>query len=279
MRRNKPKGFTLIELLVVIAVIGILAGLIFPVFGRARETARRTVCSSNIRQLALAVGLYMADHDGVFPPPRIRAPRNSWAGLVQPYTKNWGVFRCPNMVDATFAGRSIWLPPINIVGNLSMWPGYGWNSDYLAPAKSDCSDFDFQFDSTGPPASEAMVASPAATVMCTGVSLASGPGSWAGRSGLYPERGGYCQVHAPATLGSGDACAFPDSGWGVGAYLGPYGGFEVNRHDGQGVVLFVDGHTRAMNAAQLAAGTNWSPTVPSNQVVVTDRARYLWDLQ
>lgn len=49
------KGFTLIELLVVIAIIAILAAILFPVFARAREKARQTVCLSNQRQMGLAV--------------------------------------------------------------------------------------------------------------------------------------------------------------------------------------------------------------------------------
>src|SRR3990172_6538375 len=59
------KGFTLIELLVVIAVIGILAGMIFPVFSAARAKARQAACLSNVRQLCLAVQMYADDHDEV----------------------------------------------------------------------------------------------------------------------------------------------------------------------------------------------------------------------
>jgi len=273
------RGFTLIELLVVIGIIAVLAALLFPTFAQAREAARLTTCKSNLRQIGTAVMMYLADNDDMLPPARIRAPRNSWAGLMEPYTKSWQVFHCPNMVEGTFASRSIWQPPLNTVGNLSIWQGYGWNADYLAGAKADCSNFDQQFDLSGPPISTAVIADPSGTVMCTGVSLASGSGSWAGRSGLYPERGGFCLVSAPATVGSADTCPASFGGWGAGSYLGPYGGFEAPRHGGKGVVLFVDGHIKAMTPEQLAAGTNWTPTTPNNQVVITDRTRYLWDLQ
>jgi len=61
---TKRSGFTLIELLVVIAVIAILAAILFPVFAQARESARKTVCLSNEKQIALAARMYMEDYDG-----------------------------------------------------------------------------------------------------------------------------------------------------------------------------------------------------------------------
>lgn len=272
-------GFTLIELLVVIAIIAILAALLFPVFAQARESARRTACVSNLRQIGLAVTQYLADHDGQFPAPLIPAPRTPWAAQILPYTKNWNLFRCPNMQDARVGTTSIWTPPLNLPGNLGMWPGYGWNADYLAPAKADCSDFNLGNNRSGPAITEPAVKSPAATVMVVGVSLAPGPGSQAGSNSLYPERGGFFAAHSPAALGSKDVCVFSYSGWGSGSYLGPYGGFEAPRHNGIGNVLFVDGHVKAMTPTQLAAGTTWQTGAVNNSIQVTDRSRYLWDLE
>jgi prepilin-type N-terminal cleavage/methylation domain-containing protein len=61
MRRYR--GFTLIELLVVIAIIGILAAMVFPVFARARESARKAVCLSNVKNIALAINMYLGDNN------------------------------------------------------------------------------------------------------------------------------------------------------------------------------------------------------------------------
>ncbi len=64
---TKKKGFTLIELLVVIAIIAILAAILFPVFARARENARRSSCQSQLKQIALGHKQYIQDYDEKFP--------------------------------------------------------------------------------------------------------------------------------------------------------------------------------------------------------------------
>jgi prepilin-type N-terminal cleavage/methylation domain-containing protein/prepilin-type processing-associated H-X9-DG protein len=67
VRVRRSKGFTLIELLVVIAIIGILAAMVFPVFARARESARKAVCLSNVKNIALAINMYVGDWSGFMP--------------------------------------------------------------------------------------------------------------------------------------------------------------------------------------------------------------------
>jgi len=73
MRSEARKGFTLIELLVVIAIIGILAAMVFPVFARARESARKVVCLSNVKNIALAIQMYLADNNDTLWPYEHRA--------------------------------------------------------------------------------------------------------------------------------------------------------------------------------------------------------------
>lgn len=93
-------AFTLIELLVVIAIIAILAAILFPVFGRARENARRSSCQSNLKQVALGIKQYTQDYDEKFPSlitgNGSAAPPVGWADEIQPYIKSVQLFQCPS---------------------------------------------------------------------------------------------------------------------------------------------------------------------------------------
>jgi prepilin-type N-terminal cleavage/methylation domain-containing protein/prepilin-type processing-associated H-X9-DG protein len=80
-------GFTLIELLVVIAIIAILAAILFPVFARAREAARKATCQSNLRQIGMAFLQYAADNDGCYPNTgdERQAAGRYWRWPIKPY--------------------------------------------------------------------------------------------------------------------------------------------------------------------------------------------------
>lgn len=95
-------AFTLIEILVVIAIIAILAAILFPVFARARENARRSSCQSNLKQLTLAVVQYTQDYDERFPLGLwVDGVGNHHTALdnIQPYLKSTQVGICPSDSD------------------------------------------------------------------------------------------------------------------------------------------------------------------------------------
>ena len=90
------RGFTLIELLVVIAIIAILAAILFPVFARAREKARQTSCLNNLKQIGIAVNMYIQDYDGTYPAGFPMGDATCVTGFLNPYIKNSQVWLCPS---------------------------------------------------------------------------------------------------------------------------------------------------------------------------------------
>jgi prepilin-type N-terminal cleavage/methylation domain-containing protein/prepilin-type processing-associated H-X9-DG protein len=128
-RIDKRKGFTLIELLVVVAIIGILAAILFPVFARARENARRSACMSNMKQIGLGLMQYVQDYDERYPPATYcdydgcaadaldadtgkpsgifntngqdgTDHYRTWMDVIFPYVKSTQIFVCPSWSGA-----------------------------------------------------------------------------------------------------------------------------------------------------------------------------------
>ncbi|AIE88170.1 type II secretion system protein [Fimbriimonas ginsengisoli] len=138
---NRRRAFTLIELLVVIAIISILAGILFPVFARAKAAAKKTQCLSNLKQIGSAIALYMNDADGVFPHAldasdkftpqiwdafpefRARIPHMPMLHeVLQPYLKNLEVFHCPSDTGTRMLDSH---PDTEFVTSPSMFKMYG----------------------------------------------------------------------------------------------------------------------------------------------------------
>jgi len=151
--QSRRRAFTLIELLVVIAIIAILAAILFPVFARARENARRASCLSNLKQIALGAMMYTQDYDERMPassanngPTNGQTPpgdnNNTLSNYLQPYIKSTQVFVCPSSSNLiSYSG--------GVVGS------YGYNYYYLAPYGNSAT------------VSLAAIQTPAETVMIT----------------------------------------------------------------------------------------------------------------
>jgi prepilin-type N-terminal cleavage/methylation domain-containing protein/prepilin-type processing-associated H-X9-DG protein len=128
---QKPtrRGFTLIELLVVIAIIAILAAILFPVFARARENARRASCQSNVKQIMLGVFQYTQDYDEKFVPAhnedatvaQLPVAQRSWYNNLQPYLRSTQIYRCPSDTNNTNALYATY--PVSYIVNANFGSG------------------------------------------------------------------------------------------------------------------------------------------------------------
>jgi prepilin-type N-terminal cleavage/methylation domain-containing protein/prepilin-type processing-associated H-X9-DG protein len=130
------RAFTLIELLVVIAIIAILAAILFPVFARARENARRASCQSNLKQIGLGILQYVQDYDEKFPPATVSDPNVvGWAGAIQPYVKSEQLFRCPSSLTSPTNDPAL---PIRLIGSFTDY-FYNYNLNQTSQAQLEYS--------------------------------------------------------------------------------------------------------------------------------------------
>lgn len=245
------RGFTLIELLVVIAIISILASILFPVFARARENARRTSCLSNLKQIGLGLMQYTQDYDERMVPGFITYPSNSyrysngsmgttaaWYDIIFPYVKNWQMFNCPSAgPDLFYKGSS----------GITSFP-YSYNYMYPPMGTTACN----------------------VTYNC-GVSLGPANDAGANLSAIEDAAGTIAVVEGSKGLMRFNTSRMPNEedllidGQCVTTHHGTVGGNYTPdcaraRHLGTIATLFVDGHVKAM-PWQTIVGSGTDPNV------------------
>ena len=238
----KRRGFTLIELLVVIAIIAILAAILFPVFARARDAARKTTCISNLKQLGTGILMYAQDYDECLVPVQVgtcqAADSFTWGDLVQPYVKNTELLRCPS--------SSIKVRVVTTMGHQRIVRDRGGTvnaGDDCTGSGTNTGQFNYSygvnaFTSAGLAAADrgpfnvignslAVIRVPAQTA---GVAEGRGASPWSLSGGL-------------------GAYSWPDVEGQVDARRHSASGGAASRNDGV-VVMYMDGHAKYTNLAQ-----------------------------
>jgi prepilin-type N-terminal cleavage/methylation domain-containing protein/prepilin-type processing-associated H-X9-DG protein len=223
IRYNRKPGFTLVELLVVLSIIFLLASLLFPVITRAREQARQAACVTNLRQLGMALQMYIRDYDERLPtyfinssqpPPNGRAPSGHWYWneILFAYHRSQQVFFCPSGVR----------------NNNPLGGHYGANTEVLR----------------GIPVLISTVASPASTFAFMDA------GSFAMAPTYYTIPGQLVSLRY--VTGMGDATGPPAASvpWLPRLYWNDY---QDGRHFGRVNICYVDGHVKSLPAAQVIA--------------------------
>ncbi len=237
--RHRKSAFTLIELLVVIAIIAILAAILFPVFARARENARRSSCSSNLKQIGLGLLQYSQDYDERltrgwygptgFDPSGPTNGRYKWMDAIQPYTKSTQLFTCPSSSNGLTTGATgNFIPALRLTADSDQnYGSYAMSSAY------------YGLDAVSGPSNNKTLASIDEPV--TTVWVGDGSGSyqiaWLDTSPAITTIGGV------KALGDGTLLS----------------GAAVERHLETSNILFVDGHVKSMKMASLTALGNTTP--------------------
>ena len=244
---QKISAFTLIELLVVIAIIAILAAILFPVFARARENARRSSCQSNLKQIGLGILQYAQDYDetmvdtwyGTSAFGSNATTNYKWMDAIEPYVKSTQIFNCPSksrMPGATVDNLIYRFRGYTSFGEYA--GGYGMNNAYSNNPNDNING------PAGQPLSK--IVAPATSILAADVLIKS-----------------YSSAHQTYEFGTGQPAATPE---GVVSDNNSATGKRLHRIEDRHLettnVLYCDGHVKSMKLTSLAQ----TGTVPGTSV-------------
>lgn len=264
------RAFTLIELLVVIAIIAILAAILFPVFARARENARRSSCQSNLKQIGLGLMQYSQDYDeimvayGYSPTGDMHqnlgttAGNYRWNDAIMPYLKSTQIFDCPSQPVSdqkfVYAGPNGGVAALGTTGRGSYSLNCMYRNMGLVPDKATgaCSNYETNY---GYSTKMSQVEAASTTI-------------WVGENEigtrLIPMYGGTIfpgGIYSWWLFSQGYANLTSDTNLIPTAMVGYGGSYWADRHLGTMNALFIDGHVKALRPDDIRKTNGKTPDV------------------
>jgi len=287
------KAFTLIELLVVIAIIAILAAILFPVFAQAKLAAKKTQSLSNIKQMGLAVQMYIGDSDDrylpAFSPPdgtgdwaQYNASGTDlhtlWTINVQPYVKSINLFFSPGDSEAGKVDPAVTWAGVHVSYSANGWLT-GWNNGFNLHGPMGIRGWKTWLnsdDGANGSLNAGQVTQPADSILfaerdsddVTKYQKAHGGPCCGGSGGTYSAFGPFTvftdqQEWGPTSIPNGAPAPAPYSNG--KAHVGGVGfnedqnGAVSTKFTGQGVFVFTDGHAKTMVPSSTNPNQTTSP--------------------